>query len=432
MVSAAVPETQEPLVEPVDEDKQSFMERFAITVVFVSFVLMRALDRVFNQDLSAALSRPSYTLIWTNILWPVAIQLMTVCMLLVYIMVMRYQGNKEYTWRFFLPGNPMASTMGAVPMLQLALFSFGDQLNGALQSPAAPFVKLPIQSVMTNSVLIWMVIIAFFWIRARYQQVHYIGVALVLISIIVQISPKLTSNDCSGDGLVAGECFASYKAATGKWVELDASQMVMWYVLFFVSTLPSAAGNVYKQKVLQGRDVDVCYATWWSGNFQILWGWLFVPLLWIPLPGQDVLSPSETFREIGYTLSCIQGNMPRPDDFTCATKPAPWIWIVIYLCFNLSFNVALLWLTKRMGAAWAQIGTVLCLNLCSIFSQFHVFAGDSAQIMGLSDWLGLVIASIALWSYNQVPETNGLTDPTSGSIASETKPINENNVVDLA
>merc|ERR1712238_221778 len=158
--------------------------------------------------------------------------------------------------------------------------------------------------------------IAFFWIRARYQQTHYIGMALVLMSILVQISPKITSNDCSDDGLVAGLCFASYYNAQGDYVKLELNQMVMWYVLFFVGTLPMAAGNVYKQKVLQGRDVDVCYATWWSGNFQVLWGWLFLPLIWVPLPGQDALSPIDTFSEIGNTLSCIAGNMPRPDDIT--------------------------------------------------------------------------------------------------------------------
>jgi len=351
--------------------------------------------------------------------------------LLGYILVQRSQGNKQYNLRFFLPGNPLASTMGSVPMYQFALFSFGDQLNAALSGPPAAFVSLPVQSVMTNGVLIWMAMVAFVWIRARFQQVHYIGMALVLMSILVQISPKITSNDCSDAGLVAGECFASYKTSTGDWLRLGSSVMVMWYTLFFVSTLPMAAGNVYKQKILQGRDVDVCYATWWSGMFQIGWGWLIVPLTWIPLPGQDVLSPADTFTEIGYTLSCIAGNVPRPEDVSCAASPAPWVWIIFYLCFNVSFNIALLWLTKRMGAAWAQIGTVLCLNLCSIFSQYKLFAGESARWMSLTDWLGLVLASIALWSYSQAPETNALTDPSGSIVAATTKPIYENNV-DLA
>jgi hypothetical protein len=384
---------------------KSFTDRFAVAIVFTIFVCFRAADRVFLKDVNNALSRSTYNLIWSNLLWPLAIQIMTIGMLLVYICILRRQGHTEYSWRFFLPGNAQASTMGPVPLYQLALFSIGDQLNAASSAPASPFVALPIQSVMTNSVIIWMVIIAYFWIRARFKQVHFIGICLVMMSIVVQISNKLTSNDCSAAGMASGDCFGSYKDADGDFIRLTASQMAIWYTLFFCSNLPAAAGNVYKQKVLQGRDVDVCYATWWSGNFQVLWGWLFLPLIWIPLPGQDVQGPGATFSEIADTLSCIMGNVPKPGDETCASSPPPWVWIVVYLCFNITFNIALLWLTKRMSAAWAQVATVLCLNLCSIFSQFKWAAGDSAQIMSLNDWLGLILASIALWVYNLQPET---------------------------
>jgi len=326
-------------------------------------------------------------------------------MLSVYICYMRSQGHTEYSWRFFLPGNVMASSMGPVPLYQLALFSIGDQLNAAISAPASPFVTQPIQSVMTNSVLVWMAIIAFFWIKARFKQVHYVGICLVIMSILVQISSKLTSHDCSEAGMAEGRCFASYKTANGDYVKLSGGSMAFWYVLFFISTLPSAGGNVYKQKVLQGRDVDVCYATLWSGIFQVIWGLILLPVIWIPLPGQDVSGPADTWSAIGDTLSCIMGHVPHAHDETCATSPPPWFWIMIYLCFNISFNIALLWLTKHMSAAWAQVATVLCLNLCSIFSQFQWAAGKSAEPMSLNDWLGLILASIALWVYNLERET---------------------------
>merc|ERR1712137_599201 len=175
-----------------------------------------------------------------------------------------------------------------------------------------------------------------------------------------------------------------------------------------------------KQKVLQGRDVDVCYATWWSGNFQVLWGWLFLPLIWIPLPGQETLSPLATFGAIGDTFQCMGGSMPHPGEETCATSPPPIFWICLYLCFNITFNMALLWLTKRMSAAWAQVATVLCLNLCSIFSQFKFAAGDSAEWMSLNDWLGLLLASMALWAYNLAPEVSDLQPAAGGAICEST------------
>jgi len=414
-----------PLVneEQQPQQPQSLCERFSVAIIFTIFVLFRALDRVFLKNINNALSRNSYNLIWANVLWPLAIQLMTICMLLGYIGYMRWTGNYQYNAKFFLPGNPAASSMGPVPLLQLALFSLGDQLNAAISSPPSPYVTLPIQSVMTNTVLVWMALAAFFWIGARYKQTHFIGICLVLMSVAVQLSNRLFTNDCSEDGKEHGLCFSSYKDANGNFVYLPMAQMALWYIMFFVSTLPAAIGNVYKQKVLQGRDVDVWYATWWSGNFQVLWGWALLWITWLPLPGQDPLSASDTFSEIGNTLSCLGGNMPREDDHTCVQSPPPWFWVILYLCFNITFNIALLYLTKRMTAVWAQIATVLCTNLCSIFSQYTLFAGDAATWMTPNDWLGLLLASIALWTYNLEAETKvdggQVTQQAAGSFVAD-------------
>lgn len=181
--------------------------------------------------------------------------------------------------------------------------------------------------------------------------------------------------------------------------------MALWYGFFALSTVPSAVSNCYKQKVLKGRDVDVCYATWWSGNFQVLWGLLLFWINWIPLPDQNVQPPSATMQMISDTWQCFIGNMPNADDQSCAAEGGPaGKWFIIYLCFNLTFNICLLWLTKRMSAVWAQIATTLCLDLTNIFSQFKFIVGDSAQLMSFCEWLATVIASLALWTYNVMPE----------------------------
>merc|ERR1712226_1275304 len=222
--------------------------------------------------------------------------------MVVYIMNLRRQGNTEYTWRFFLPGNPKASTLGAVPMIQLALFSFGDQFNGALSAPASPFVSQTMQSVMTNAVLIWMLAIAFLWIGTRYKQVHYIGCLLVIVSMVVGISTQLSTTCDPNDKEHLDKCLNAYKNNEGNYVLLGGGQMMLWYAMFLVSTVPMAFGNIYKQKVLQQRDVDVWYATWWSGNWQVVWGWVFCWVNWLPIPGAS--TPSELPNQLSNTLTC--------------------------------------------------------------------------------------------------------------------------------
>jgi len=169
------------------------------------------------------------------------------------------------------------------------------------------------------------------------------------------------------------------------------------------SVVPGAASNVYKQHVLQGADVDVIYAAWWSGNFQVLWGWFCVPMMWIHMPGQNLL-PSQTMQSFFDTLSCLAGNVPHPGEEHCATFPTPWFWFGVYCGFNLAFIVLMLWLTKKMSATWAQIAIVLCFDLTNIFGMVPLIAGGAAQPMSFNDWLATALASLALWVYNLQPE----------------------------
>eukprot|EP00747_Dinoflagellata_sp_TGD_P071540 gnl/TRDRNA2_/TRDRNA2_157081_c0_seq1.p1 gnl/TRDRNA2_/TRDRNA2_157081_c0~~gnl/TRDRNA2_/TRDRNA2_157081_c0_seq1.p1 ORF type:complete len:536 (-),score=65.82 gnl/TRDRNA2_/TRDRNA2_157081_c0_seq1:11-1552(-) len=382
-----------------------FCERFAVSVVFTIFVVFRAADRAFLYRVQKYLESPAYNLILSNLLWPVSIQLMTVAMLLCYILYLRSQGQTQYTWRFFLPGNVAASTMGAVPIYQLALFSIGDQINAAMSAPPSPYVSLPMQSIMSNFILVWMLGLAFVWLGTRFQQVHYIGCIIIILSVIVGVSDKVENSDCSEKGLQAGMCLTAFKDSAGVFKPLTEGSMALWYGLFVLSTVPSAVSNCYKQRVLKRMDVDVCYATWWSGNFQVLWGLLLFWVNWIPLPDQTVEAPGATFQLIADTWSCFLGNVPRPGDESCAAADGPAAkWFIIYLCFNLTFNICLLWLTKRMSAIWAQIATTLCLDLTNIFSQYRFIVGDSAEAMSLSQWMGTILASVALWTYNTAPE----------------------------
>jgi len=383
----------------------AWCERFAVTITFVVFVAFRAADRAFLYRVQKYLQQPVYNLVLLNLIWPVSIQIVTLVMLLGYVLVLRAQGFRQYTWRFLLPGNVTASAMGAVPIYQLALFSLGDQTNAAMSAPPGPFVALPMQSIMTNCVLVWMLLLAYGWLHTRFEQVHYVGCLMVILSVFVGVSQKLQANDCSSSGLADGRCLTAFKNSDGHFQRLEGSSMALWYGLFILGTLPTAVGNCYKQRVLKGQNVDIIYATWWSGNFQVLWGLLLFWVNWIPLPDQPSHPPSATLQMLSDAWRCFIGEVPHAGDESCEAAGGPALkWFIVYLCFNLTFNICLLWLTKRMSAVWAQIATTLCLDLTNILSQYKFVVGASAQAMSLSEWLATILASLALWTYNIMPE----------------------------
>lgn len=378
--------------------------RAAVPAVFCVFVLMRALDRVFLKRVNDYLANPAYNLILTNVYWPVCIQALTVVMIAGYVKV---QEDERYSWRFFLPWSPLASAEGRVPLYRMALFSFWDQMNAALQAPAAPFLALPMQSILSNFVIVWTAMIAFQYLGTRFHQVHVIGCCLVLLSAVVSVADSLEDNDCSALGIATRptNCISAYKTSTGEYKVLSIGSMLLWYGLFIFSTLPSGVSNCYKQKVLQRSGVDVMWATFWSGNFQVFWGLAFFWINWIPLPDQAVTTPDMTFGLLRDSWACFIGQAEKPEDAACNAAGGPAIlWFGVYLVFNLSFNVLLLWLTKRMSAVWAQIATVLCLDLTNIFSQSATLMGAGAQRMTLCQWLGTLLATVGLWAYNVEPE----------------------------
>lgn len=155
------------------------------------------------------------------------------------------------------------------------------------------------------------------------------------------------------------------------------------------------------------------YATLWSGNWQILWGLLLFPVNWIPLPSPaEVQSPSDMGSYLSSAWTCFHGEAPttlnttsggtyvKELDAVCASSGGSAAeWFVIYLCFNVSFNLLFLWLVKRMSATWATIATVLCLDLTSLLSMSSFLEGDEATPVTLEQYYGLVLAGIAMWIY---------------------------------
>ena len=180
------------------------------------------------------------------------------------------------------------------------------------------------------------------------------------------------------------------------------------YALFIVAIIPSAFSNCYKQKKLKQVNLDVMWSFFWAGMWQVIWGFLMFPLNWIPWPepgGKNEQSPSKLGEDLADSWTCFMGTNPKPEVTTCDAEPA-WVWFGCYLLFNVFFNLFFLWLIKRLSGTWAAIGSILCGNLCGIFSQYEIFAGKSARKLTMEQWLALVLSSIAMWVYNIEEETD--------------------------
>jgi len=388
--------------------------------VFIIFVVMRAMDRVFSKRVVDRMA--NYQLMYFNILWPIGVQVAQVFICLCWVCYHRYSvGDLRYGLSFFLPSAAIATAAGQpYPQWRLALFSLWDQLNAAITGIPSPYISQNDQGIMTNFVIVWTVMISIVYLGTRYDTEHYLGCALILMSGLVSVVVNLQTNDPP---------LGEYAAPGGTLQQSSA----LWYLIYIVGTVPSGVSNCYKQKCLKSVDLEVMYASFWSGNWQIMWGLLTFPINWIPMPSPaPVHPPAETGEFLSRAWTCFFGEVPLnatgapylppettttfvpsvcngssevssydPGDAVCAAAGgSAAVWFLVYIVFNVTFNVLLLWLTKRMSATWAQIGTVLCLDLASVFSQFTFLMGSEAQALTLQQWFGLILAGIAMWVYN--------------------------------
>ena len=324
----------------------------------------------------------------------IGIQIGTLAIAAIYVLFKRYvNGKKEYGWGFFWPRGRIASAKGPYPQWKLATFSIGDQLNASITGLANPFLSVTIQGILTNFAILWTALFSAIFLGARYHQTHFIGCVLVVASSLVAVACLIQSGDI---GTYVGPDSQVYTSSA------------LWYVIYIIGTVPNGFSNVWKQHCLKSVDLEIMFATTWSGMWQVLWGILFFPMQWIPLPPPaEVTTPKELPSYLADSVTCFFGTSPSDSqlDQACeAQGGSAALWFMVYVIFNLFFNVLLLWLTKRMSALWASIATVLCLDLASLFSMSPALMGDEATLLSFSDYLGLVVAGIAMWAYCLMPE----------------------------
>lgn len=389
---AAMPKGVDPDVEK--PQVQTCVQRYLVPIVFTIFVLMRALDRVFINRVAKIMGNDFNTLM--SLYWPICIQVMTAILCGGYVLRKRYLGDLSYGLGWFSPITPLASAQGRVPLYTMAIFSVFDQLNAAMTAIPQTYIPPAMQTALNNTVVLFTAVIAYFYLGSRFKQVHYAGCVLVLLACVTGSVVELEQGKLPPP------------QSNGKAVYVATGTMAIMYIIFLVAQVPAGMSNCYKQKVMKRVDMDLMWATFWSGNFQVLWGILFYTINWIPYPipgGHNEKSPATLGSDLSDAWKCFLGTNPSPDVTSCSEDSA-WLWFVVYLIFNISFNVLMLWLTKYLSATWASIGNVLCGDLYGVFGQFSFVSGKGSKVMPLEQWLALSYSSVAMWVYNVEDEVD--------------------------
>jgi len=266
------------------------------------------------------------------------------------------------------------------PLLFMALF---DQAANLLS--AWPQVPLGGTATNTLSQLVLPVNMALAWrfLGTRFTVTHYAGAGLAVGAGLVQV---LLADPDAG-------------AAHG-------GEYMLFLFIMLLSTLPTAGGNVYKERCLKDAEtLDLWYVNAVVAVFQMVMGLMSTPLIALPFTqGHEPLSLVPQYY--ANATRCTFGSAGGvPADSACETDVAsPAVLFCIYIVFNLTFSNLMLLLFRRGSSTLFSISATARIPVVAIMLLIPVLAGPKASKPSVADGAATALAVAGLALYQWRPE----------------------------
>eukprot|EP00126_Sphaerothecum_destruens_P000204 Sdes_comp10247_c0_seq1m1873 len=239
-----------------------------------------------------------------------------------------------------------------------------------------------------------------------YTFSQYIGALVILGGLVVSVWPALVGSAGS-----AGP--------------------VLWDVMFFLTTVPTAISAVYKEIVFRSvADMDVWYLNGYVALFQFFFGLPYAPLaavmtnlkvadipqnlyqgllcflLGTNFVTQDPLAPlanatCSVAANCGQLIKCCDscdGSIP-----SVSAVSAFW-GMALYLLANLSYNILMVLVIKHGSAALMYVASTVVLPMGAVCFTFPLLLGVHAKQFTVYDGSGLVVVLLGLIIYRFLGE----------------------------
>ena len=69
----------------------------------------------------------------------------------------------------------------------MVIFPRWDQLNALVQSVSQVYILNAMQTVISNTMVMWTLVISYFYLGSRFHQVHYAACILIVMACVVGV-----------------------------------------------------------------------------------------------------------------------------------------------------------------------------------------------------------------------------------------------------
>ena len=264
------------------------------------------------------------------------------------------------------------------PTHKFTLMGLFDAMAGLCSAIGCASTSGSIQTLCNQAAIPSTMLMSRIFLQSMYSTYQYLGAVLIMIGALSASIPAAHNNSSS-----------------------DGTTLLGLLVLGF-SIIPSSFSNVYKESNFKTQGLDVYYLTVYVSIFQVLLGFVFMPVL--ALPGFGGMNISDVPQNFMDGWNCFLGNYVV--DYTCHTDQPPYIPLLLYVVVNFAYNTLLLLITKHGSALLLVISSALSLPLTNLLFTQSLFMGQHAESFSVYNLIGLVIVVTGFLLYSLAPDVS--------------------------
>eukprot|EP00429_Kryptoperidinium_foliaceum_P062615 CAMPEP_0176075630 /NCGR_PEP_ID=MMETSP0120_2-20121206/37802_1 /TAXON_ID=160619 /ORGANISM="Kryptoperidinium foliaceum, Strain CCMP 1326" /LENGTH=480 /DNA_ID=CAMNT_0017409337 /DNA_START=58 /DNA_END=1497 /DNA_ORIENTATION=+ len=267
-------------------------------------------------------------------------------------------------------------------LFKFAMMGVFDGLSGTMMVLGGVHTSGTMQVLLSQAVIPMTIVFSVALLRKRYHLLQHSGAAIIVVGIILA------------------------KAAGGGGDA--ANNLVTFNIIFACSLVPSALSSVFKEVAFKGfdGDLDVNVLQFWVALFQFVTNFIAMPIYTLPVLGPQQVPMSHMPALITGGTRClffledqVKMDCGWPGERPCDHCATAWLPVVLYLAFNVLFNIFTILVIKHGSAALSFLIATLRMPLAAFAFGSPLIMGREAVPPGPKDIVCLVVIIAGLVTY---------------------------------
>jgi len=270
---------------------------------------------------------------------------------------------------------------GLIP--KFAIMGLFDGISGTLMVLGGVHTSGTMQVLLSQAVIPLTIAFSVAMLGKKFHILQHMGATIIVVGIVL-------ANELKG-------------SQSG-----DAADSPVFNAIFFLAIVPSALSSVFKEVAFKGfdGDLDVNVLQFWVALFQCLANFAAMPIYTLRVLGPQRVALSDMSTLILGGTRClffledqVKLDCGMPGEKACDHCEFAWIPVVIYLAFNVTYNVYTMLVIKHGSAALSFLVATMRMPLASIAFSSSLIMGDQAVQPGLGDLVSLIVIIVGLLTY---------------------------------